>query len=87
MVLSEVHINGRRVCEPVWEDKGKAMVLKSEDEKDLKRTCMVLYKGREVVRPGYTRLSGDVARVTDRGGESGDPNRVDWVHQEYDTDR
>jgi hypothetical protein len=47
---------------------------------------MVLSKGREVVRPGYSRLSGDAARVADRGEESGNPNRVDWVRQEYDTD-
>jgi hypothetical protein len=40
-----------------------------------------------VVRPGYSRLSGDVARVADRGGESGNPNRVDRVHREYDTDQ
>jgi hypothetical protein len=48
---------------------------------------MVLSKGHEVVRPGYSRLSGDAARVTNRAGESGIPNWVDWVHQEYDTDR
>jgi hypothetical protein len=48
---------------------------------------MVLSHVHEVVRPGYSRLSGDVARVADRGGESGNPNRVDQVHREYDTDR
>jgi hypothetical protein len=47
----------------------------------------VLSKGCEVVGLGYSRLSADVARVTDRGGESGNPNRVDWVHREYDTDQ
>jgi hypothetical protein len=31
MVLSEVHINGRRVSEPDREDKGKATVLESEN--------------------------------------------------------
>jgi hypothetical protein len=45
---------------------------------------MVLSKGHDVVGPGYSRLSGDVARVTDRGEESGNSNRV---CQEYDTDR
>jgi hypothetical protein len=84
MVSSEVHINGRCVSELVWEDKGKATVLESEDEKDLKRTQMVLSKGCEVVEPGYSRLSRDAAILIDRGGELGNPNRVHW---EYDTDR
>jgi hypothetical protein len=86
-VSSEVHINGRRVSEPVREDNGKAMVLESEDEKDLKRAHMVLSKGHEVVGSGYSRLSGDAARVMDRVEELGNPNRVDWVCWEYDTDR
>jgi hypothetical protein len=47
----------------------------------------VLSTGHELVGPGYSRLSGDAARVTDRGGESGNPNRVDQVRREYDTDR
>jgi hypothetical protein len=37
--------------------------------------------GHEVVGPGYSRLSGDATRVADRRGESGNPNRVDQVHQ------
>jgi hypothetical protein len=86
MVSSEVHINGRRVSEPVREDKGKATVLESDDE-DLKRTRMVLSKGLKVVGPGYSRLSGDDARVADRGEKSGNPNWVDQVSREYDTDR
>jgi hypothetical protein len=65
----EVHINGRHVSESVQEDKGKVTVPKSEDEKDPKRTRMVLSKGREVVRPGYSRLSRDAASVTYRVGE------------------
>jgi hypothetical protein len=87
MVSFEVHINGRRVSEPVWEDKGKAMVPESENEKDPKRARMLLSKGREVAGPDYLRLSGDVARVADRGEESGNPNRVDRVHKEYNLDR
>jgi hypothetical protein len=83
-VSSEIYINGRHVSEPVQEDKGKATIPELEDEKDPKRTHMVLSKGCEVVGPGYSRLSGDATRVTDRGGESGSPNRVD---REYDTDR
>jgi hypothetical protein len=86
-VSSEVHINGRCVSEPVWEDKGKATVLESEDEKDPKRTRMVLSKGRKVVWPGYLRLSRDAVGVTDRGGELGNPNRVDRARWEYDMDR
>jgi hypothetical protein len=75
-VSSEVHINGRCVSELVREDKVKAMGPKSRDERDLKRACMVLSKGCEVVRMGYSRLSGDAARAADRGEESGNPNRV-----------
>jgi hypothetical protein len=87
MVSFEVHINGRCVSKPVQEDKGKAMVPKSEDKKDPKRVRMVLSKGHEVVGLGYSRLSGDAVRVADRGEESGNPNWVDRVHREYDTDR
>jgi hypothetical protein len=86
-VSSEIHINGRCVSEEVREDKGEVTALKSKDEKDPKRTRMVLSKGREVVGLGYSRLAGDAARIVDRGGESGSPNRVDRVHWEYDTDR
>jgi hypothetical protein len=59
-------------------------VLESEDEKDPKRASMVLSKGHEVVGSGYSRLSGDAARVVDKGGESGNPN---WVHREYNTNQ
>jgi hypothetical protein len=86
-VSSEIHVNGRRVSEPVQKDKGKATILESEDVKDQKRTRMVLSKGHEVVGPGYSRLSGDAARVMDRGRESDNLNRVGRVHQEYSTDR
>jgi hypothetical protein len=48
---------------------------------------MVLSKGHEMVRPGYPRLSGDVARAADRGDESGNPNRVGRVCREYDMDQ
>jgi hypothetical protein len=51
-VSSKIHINGRRVSEPVREDKGKMMNSKLEDEKDPKRARVVLFKGCEVVRPG-----------------------------------
>jgi hypothetical protein len=42
------------------------MVPELEDEKDLKRARKVLSKGREVVGPGYSRLSGDAARVVEK---------------------
>jgi hypothetical protein len=68
-VSSEIHINGRCVSEPVSEDKGKMMATDPEDEKDLKRARLVLSKGREVVGPGYSRLIGTAAKVTDRGDQ------------------
>jgi hypothetical protein len=86
-VSSEVNINGRRVSKPVREDKGKVMVPKLEDGKDQKRARMVLSKGHEVLEPGYSRLSRDAACVVDRGDESSNPNRVDQVHWEYNTDQ
>jgi hypothetical protein len=61
------------------------MVPELEGEKDPKRARMVLSKGREVIRLGCSRLSGDAARATNRE-ESGNLNRVDRVHREYDTD-
>jgi hypothetical protein len=86
-VSSEIHINVRYISEPVREDKGKTTATEPEDEKDPKRACVVLSKGREVVRLGYSRLLGDAARVADRGEGLGNPNRVDGVHWEYDTYR
>jgi hypothetical protein len=40
---------------------------------------VVLSNGHKVVRPGYTRLTGAATKVTDRGENSGNPNRVNWV--------
>jgi hypothetical protein len=59
-VSSEIHVNGRHVSGTIWKDKGMAIVSKSEDEKDSKRTCMVLSKGFKVIGPGYSRLLGGV---------------------------
>jgi hypothetical protein len=100
-VSSEIHINGRHVSEPVHEDKGKTTATEPEDEKDPKRACVVLSKGHEVVRPGYSRLTGAVTKVMDRGVNSGNPSRVNrvskteqhypswvsWVSQDNSTDR
>jgi hypothetical protein len=52
------------------------MATEPEDEKDPKRACVVLSKGREVVGPGYLRLTGAAAKVLSRGENSGNPSRV-----------
>jgi hypothetical protein len=47
---------------------------------------VVLSKGREVVRSGYSRLAGAAAKVTDRGENLGNPsqvNRVSKTEQHY----
>jgi hypothetical protein len=86
-VSSEIHINGRRVSEPVREDKSLTMATESEDEKDLKRARVVLSKGHEVVRAGYSRLTSAAAKVMDRGENLENPNRVSRVSQDNNTDR
>jgi hypothetical protein len=63
------------------------IVPESEDEKDPKKTHTVLSKGCKVVGSGYSRLSGDAARATDRGEELGNLSQVGRVCQEYDMDR
>jgi hypothetical protein len=83
-VSSEVHINGWCVSEPVHEDKSKTTTTDSEDEKDPNRSRVVLSKGREVVRLGYSRLTGATAKVTDRGENLGNPS---WVSQDNIMDR
>jgi hypothetical protein len=55
------------------------MAMEPEDEKDLKRARVVLSKGHEVVGPGYSRLIGATAKVTDRGENSDNPSRVNRV--------
>jgi hypothetical protein len=78
-VSSEIHINGPWVSGLVHEDKGKMMATEPEDEKDLKTAHVVLSKGHEVVRPGYSRLTGAVTKVTNRGENLGNPSRVNRV--------
>jgi hypothetical protein len=73
-VLSEIHINGRCISELVREDKGKIMATEPEDEKDPKRAHVLLSKIREVVGPGYLRLTGATAKVMDGGENLGNPN-------------
>jgi hypothetical protein len=78
-VSSEVHINGRCVSDPVREDKGRAAAMGQEDEKDLKRACIVLSQGRELVGLGYSKLSSAAAIETDKGRLSDNLNRVTLV--------
>jgi hypothetical protein len=77
-VSSEICIGGR-VSEPVRDDKGKEKVAEPGDEKDPKRARVVLSKGREVVGPSYSGLSGAAAEVMHKGENSGNPNRVNRV--------
>jgi hypothetical protein len=42
------------------------MAMEPKDEKDPKRAHVVLCKGRELVRPGYSRLTGAAAKVMGR---------------------
>jgi hypothetical protein len=65
-VSSEIHINGRRVNEPVCEDKGKTMAPKPDDRSDSKRAHVVLSMSREVVGPGYSRMTDVAAKVMDK---------------------
>jgi hypothetical protein len=78
-VLSKIHFNGRRVSEPVREDKGKTTAMEPEDEKDPKRARVVLSKGCEVVRLDYSRLIGAAIEVTGRGENPGNSSRVNRV--------
>jgi hypothetical protein len=75
-VSSEIRINGWRVSEPVREDMGKMMATEPEDEKDPKRARVVLSKGCEVVRLGYSRLIGTATKVADMWENSGNHNQV-----------
>jgi hypothetical protein len=66
-VSSKIRIGGRRVSEPVHDDKGKEKVMEPRDEKDWRRARVVLSKGHEVIGPGYSRLSGAAAEVMHKG--------------------
>jgi hypothetical protein len=44
------------------------MAMEPKDGKDPKRARVVLSKGREVVRPGYSRVTSVAAKVTDKRG-------------------
>jgi hypothetical protein len=85
-VLFEVHINGQHVSEPVREDKGKTTATEPKDGKDPKRARVVLSKGREVVGPGYSRVTSVAAKVTDKRGNLGNHswvNRVSKIEKRY----
>jgi hypothetical protein len=74
------------------------MALEPEDRKDPKRVHVLLSKGREVVGPGYMRVTGVAAKVMNKRENSGNhgrvskteqhyPSRVNWVSQNSNTDR
>jgi hypothetical protein len=63
----------------VMKIKGKLTAPELEGRKDPKRACVVLSKGHEVVGPGYSRVTGVVAKVTDKRENSGNHGRVNWV--------
>jgi hypothetical protein len=65
-VSSEIHIKGRRISEPVREDKGKTTATEPEVRKDPKRARVVLSKGHEVVGLGYLRVTDIAAKVTNK---------------------
>jgi hypothetical protein len=50
-----------------------------EDEKDPKRAHVVLSQGREVVGPGYSKLSSAATMETNKGRRSDNLNRVTRV--------
>jgi hypothetical protein len=78
-VLSEIHINGRRVSESVREDKGKTMAPKPEDMRDPNGAHVVLSKGCDVVRPGYLRVRDVATKVMDKRENLGNHDRVNRV--------
>jgi hypothetical protein len=75
-VSFEIHIIGQRISEPVHEDKGNMMATGPEDRRDPKRARVVLSKGRKVVGPGYSRVTGVAAQVTEKKENLGNHGRV-----------
>jgi hypothetical protein len=63
------------------------MAPEPEDKRDPKRARVVLSKGCEVVGPGYSMVTGVVAKVTDKSGNSDNHDRVNRVSQNSNTDR
>jgi hypothetical protein len=62
------------------------MALEQEDRKDPKRARVVQSKGHEVVRPGYSRVTGVIVKITDKrenSGNHGRVNRVSKTEQHY----
>jgi hypothetical protein len=82
-VSSKIHINGQHISELVCEDMGKTMAVEPKGEKDPKRARVVLSKGHEVVRSGYSRLTGAAAKVRDRGEILANYSRVSKAKQHY----
>jgi hypothetical protein len=82
-----IHINGRRVIEPVLQGKGKMRDPEPEDRKDPKRACVVPSKGCEVVGLGYSRVTGVVAMVMGKRENSGNHGWVNRVSQNRNMDK
>jgi hypothetical protein len=62
------------------------MALEPEDMKDPKGASVVLYKGREMVGPGYSRATGVAAKVMNKRenlGNHGRVNRIIKMEQYY----
>jgi hypothetical protein len=59
---------------------------KPKDEKDPNRAHVMLSSGREVVGPGYSRVTSVAAKVMDKRENSGNHsrvNRVSKIEQQY----
>jgi hypothetical protein len=69
---TEIHINGRRVSEPVQKDKGKETVSESEDEKDPARAAD---RGEELGNLSRVHREYDTDRWTDRVTRDSQGNR------------
>jgi hypothetical protein len=55
------------------------MAPKPDDRKDPKRARVVVSKGREVVGPGYSRVTGVAAKAMNKNENSGNHERVNRV--------
>jgi hypothetical protein len=59
-VLSEVHLDGRRVMSVVAEEtEGQSSMAGCVGVKEVKHARVVTSAGHEVIRPGYTSLTSD----------------------------
>jgi hypothetical protein len=59
--------------------------LEPEDRRDPKRARVVLSKGYKLVRPGYSRVTGVAALVSDKKENSGNHGRLNRISQNSNT--